>query len=280
MNLFTIVVLLFQTDQSGIAAIPPALMTNRPPLTNSVAKVNGIEIKADEVDRLTWEWRHREVEQDLIDFLVVKTAAKKAGIAVSPEEVDAEIQAYLKRYQAPPGKTAEQALEAQGVPRSRLFLKIRSQLLLRKLQLAEFHPEEFVKVSTAIYGAENERPEILAQDMKRAQTAYEQLSKGTPWQTVLASSTNRPEVLSSGGLIGWRPKKAFPDAVRIQFDAAKPGTYTKPAQTQNGIQIFRVEQLGSAAKPSDIEELKGAYLTSSRTEFIKRLTATAKIERY
>ena len=81
-----------------------------------------------------------------------------------------------------------------------------------------------------------------------------------------------------GGLLGWRDLKAFPKEVQDQMAAMKPGGKTKPAQTQNGIQIFRVEALGSAAEGSSLQELKDMYLTATRQKYLQDLRARSNVE--
>ena len=251
-------------------------------MSNVIAKVNGHPLTVGDIDPYLWDWRHKEVEQDFINYLMVKTAADAAGISVTPEEVQSALDAFLKRYQATlrPGQTLADALDAQGSSQSRLFLREESQLLLKKLMLKGFSSADYVKVSTVIFGGPADKGDLLAQDLKKANDAYSSLQKGGSWKAALAQGTTHPGADNPDGSLGWRPKSVFPKDARDQFAGLAPGGFTKPEQTPFGVQIFRLDELGANAKGQDASDLATYFLDSNRTSFLQQLRQRTKIERY
>ncbi|MFN8220544.1 MAG: peptidylprolyl isomerase [Fimbriimonadales bacterium] len=125
----------------------------------------------------------------------------------------------------------------------------------------------------------NEQTVALAEAIKRADDLYARLQKGESWDKVLQDTTNEPETLKSAGLLGWRQISAFPEVVRTEMTGLGVGKVTKPAQTVNGFQIFRIEAFGKDAKPEEMESVKDLYLSQARPEVFNKLRSAAKIER-
>jgi hypothetical protein len=260
----------------------PAKYRKAPPAASLVvARVNGVEIKAGDVESLLWEWRGFDAIQDLISYQLVKTEAQKQRIDVGEAEVEKAIDEAMKEMVKglPPGKTPEAALIETGFTRSRLFLRYRTEALIKAIIERSFNPKQLVKVSTMVFKPANEQASALSDAIKQAEAAYQRLQKGEKWDQVLASATTNPQVRQTKGLLGWRDLLAFPSSIRAELEKMKPGGITKPAQTENGIQLFRLEMDSSTATPLEKEEMKRVYLASSRKPFLDRLRRESRIER-
>ncbi|MBI1755872.1 MAG: peptidylprolyl isomerase [Fimbriimonas ginsengisoli] len=247
-----------------------------------LAKVGSEAIRASDVEAYLWDWRGYEALQDLISFRLVEREAKRAGVSVSRQETLDALQQQVTALQSslPKGKSLEDTMRQQGFPRSRLFLRIRSEQLLDRLVLHDLKPSEFAKVSTLIFRAASEQTSVLAAAIRQADEAYADLAKGEAWHDVLATATTDKHILSTDGLVGWREISAFPPTVAEEMKKLKPGQTTHPAQTKNGIQIFRLEATGDGASAKDAEELRQTYLSAKRPEFLAKLRQAVKIERF
>jgi hypothetical protein len=254
----------------------------KPPAPDQVvARVNGEPILAREVSPYLWDWRGSEVAQDLVTYHLIMGAAKKAGIRATVPEIQKAFDARLAamRAEAPPGSDAEEILRAKGFPKSRLYLRVHTDLLLDGLVMRSFSPAGYVRVSTLPYRPASDGAQEISAAIERAQGAYDRLVKGGSWATELQATDADAGLKSRNGILGWRMISAFPASTRRELTTAKPGGLTKPVQAGGAIQIFRIEDLGAAAKGADLAELRTAYLASERQGFIDALRKSAKIER-
>jgi parvulin-like peptidyl-prolyl isomerase len=261
--------------------IPAKYRTTPPAAGAVVARVNGVEIKAGDVEALLWEWRGFDAIQDLISYQVVKSEAQKQRIDVSEAEVEKAIDEGLSQMakDLPAGKSIEAVLMEQGFTRSRLFLRYRTFALLDAMVRRSFNPKQLVKVSTMIFRPVNEQASSLSYAIQQADAAYKRLAKGDKWEDVLASVTKNPDLIRSKGLLGWKDLGAFPTSIRAELIKMKSGDFTKPAQTENGIQIFRLEKDGMAATLEEKKEMERIYVNSSRDPLLARLRKESRIER-
>jgi parvulin-like peptidyl-prolyl isomerase len=267
--------------QGLLSDIPGEYISPKPEATKVLVTVNGTQIHASDVERLLWDWRANEVTQDLINYTLIKDAAKKQGTSVDRAEVEAAMKHQLEQVRAslPPEQEVDAALLEQGFTRSRLFLRIEADLLLSKMAAMGFQPMAFVKVSTMIFLPASEQAEAVQAAIVLANATYERLQKGEAWEKVFPEVVSDPEIQRTNGLLGWRSLEAFPASVGKELVALKPGQVTRAAQTPHGIQIFRLEALGRDAKDEELDELRTIFLQSTRQSLMNKLRQEAKIVR-
>ncbi len=246
-----------------------------------VATIDGKPIKASDLAPLLWDWRGDEALTDLVSYHMARQEADKNGVKVTREEIEAEMGSQIQqmRNTLQPGQDVDVALREQGFPRSRLYLRVASQLLVDKLVMRQFDPKEFVRVATIVVKPQDEQATSLAAALKLAGDAYDRIQKGEAWDTVLASIPD-PAGRPSSGSLGWRPLSVFSESVRRDMAQLEAGKVTKPAQTVNGIQIFRVEMLGKDAAGADLEALKQVYQGSARTAYAAQLRQKIKVVKH
>ncbi len=267
--------------QSGLD-IPKNFLKPVPATNQVLARVNGVEIKASEVEALLWEWRKNDVLNDLINFQIVRTAAQKQEVTATDDEVNTEMLKLLEgiKSQLPKGQTLEQAMEQEGTAPSRLFVRVKTEILLRKMILKGFEPKDYVKVSTIVIKPAGSGTDDLKVALEKADKAYTRLIGGEKWEDVLLSSTDDQRARASLGLVGWRPIALFPESVRADIGKSKKNGFTKPASTVNGIQIFRLDAIGKEATAEEVLELKESYVGGQRTGLMTKLRADAKVEKF
>lgn len=282
MNPIALALTLLAHQQAAMLDVPKDLLKTPPAVNQVLAKVNGLEIKGSDVEALLWEWRKAEVVADLINYAVVKDAAAKQQIEATDQEVRKEVGDLMEaiKQQLPAGQTIEQAMEQEGTAPSRLFVRVKTEVLLRKLILKDFKAEDYVKISTIILKSASSSVADVKVALERAERVYTRLVSGEDWGTVLLENTDDARARASNGSVGWRPINLFPDSVRAEMGKLKKGGFTKPAQTQNGIQIFKLDAVGKQATAEELQELKASYVAGQRNGVMAKLKAEAKIEKF
>ena len=262
--------------------IPAKYFTPAPKPTAVVAKVDGVEIKASDVTDLLWQWRSQEAIADLISYQVIKNAAVKENVTATDAEVQKEVDLQLGQFtpQVLQGKTVDQYLLEQGFTVSRIWLRVKTELLLNKIAAKDFKPGEYIKVSTIVVRPESTSTKALTDAAKKADLFFDMLQKGDAWEKVLNLSTTDLRTLETKGMVGWRRIDAFPALVQEEFKGGKSGGITKPVQTQNGFQIFRIEAFGKDAKAGDLSEAELIHVSSNKAAVANRIRSAAKIERF
>ena len=246
-----------------------------------LATVNGVPVRAAEVEPYLWDWRGFEALQDVVSYRLVEQAATSNAVTVSSEEtqqaVDKEIVEIKKT--APQNRALDEILREQGYPKSRLYMRVRSELIVNKIVLKTLKPAELVKVSTIIFHPASEQTPALSAAISRADKAYEKLHNGAAWNVIVAEGDNDARAQQSKGLLGWRKISAFPASVSAELANLKIGGITKPAQTQNGIQIFKLEARGADATGQNLEEMRAFFLSVNGPAVLNKIRGDAKIVR-
>ncbi|MCL4285351.1 MAG: peptidylprolyl isomerase [Fimbriimonadaceae bacterium] len=260
--------------------VPARYLAKRPGSSEILALIDGVPIRAGDVESLTWDWRAFEALQDLITFRLVTQRAKSMGMSVSEEQVEQEIEAQIARMKAqnPQATSTDRALLEQGFPKSRLYLRIKSQLLLDQIALSKFDRKAFVDVSSIIVPLAGSRPEDVEEARKLAEGAYQDLVAGNSWDLVLKRFQSDERILQSHGHIGWRQISAFPASASAELAKIAPGGITRPARTSNGFQIFRLDRRGDSAEGQVLEDLRNQYMQTARTQTLDELRKNARIE--
>lgn len=263
------------------ADIPAKYLTPAPKPNQVVAKVDGVEIKASDVNDLLWQWRSQEAVADLISYQVIKNASVKENVSVTDAEVQKSVDEQMAQLTPAvlQGKPVDQYLMEQGFTTSRMWLRIKTELLLNKITLKDFKAADYIKVSTIVVRPLNTSTTALTDAAKKADAFYEMLGKGEPWDKVLNYSTTDQRTLDSKGLVGWRLISVFPEMVQTEMKALKAGGLTKPVQTSSGFQIFRIELFGKDAKGVDLAEAETIHISSNKNAVAQKIRTAAKVER-
>ncbi len=245
-----------------------------------VATVDGAPITAADVEAYLWAWKSREVVSEIANHRMIAAEAARLKLEATDAEVKAKIDEQLAALKGnlPQGQTMEAYLQEKIGGMSHLALIARSAILVEKIAGAEFKPEKYVKVSTIMFRTTGDTTDALSKAIKKADAAYASLQAGKPWADVVRLYEEDARIVANQGLVGWKAYDAFPESVRAQLATLKPMGYTKPTQTQYGIQIFRLNTRGNEATPIELGDLKSQYILGSRQNVVQRLRDKAKIE--
>ncbi len=262
--------------QLGIPNLKPA-----PDKDQVLVKVNGQEIRASDIAALLWDVKADEILNEVTYFQLAKAEADKLGIFLTGKEIDDGVQRELDAMKAnlAPGQTLEQAMVSSGQTRARLYLAVKTSLLLTKIAFAEFDPKLYVKVSTIIIKPASNSATDLASAIKIAQGAYDRLQKGDAWEAVVDDVVTDEAGRETRGRLGWRLLSAFPDDVRSQIGLLKANQYSKPAQIQNSIQFFRVEKFGKDLAKEELDQMRIDLTEPLRLQAVNKIRRTMTIER-
>jgi parvulin-like peptidyl-prolyl isomerase len=262
------------------AQVPPQHLPKAPSAGKVLAKVNGVEIKAGEVEALLWDWRGQDVLQDVISYHLIRGEAARQKISIAEIEVLKIVDDQINATKAnlPKGKDLNEALRERGFPPSRLYMRVKTDLMLERIAEKEFDPNKYFLVSTMLFKPKSASAADVREAVERAEAAHGRLAKGEKWEDVLKSTQEVPGLVESNGRLGWRPLAEFPDPTSKQLLASKAGEVTKPVQTAAGIQFFRVDALGGNAQDRDLEEIRELYMSSARGEILDRIRREGKVE--
>ncbi|MEZ0326174.1 MAG: peptidylprolyl isomerase [Fimbriimonas sp.] len=260
--------------------IPSQHLPDAPLPGKVLAKVDGVEIRAGDVEALLWDWRGYDVLQDLISFQLIRAEAEKKGVSVPEIEVLKIVDDQINATKAslPKDKDLDTALRERGFPRSRLYMRVKTDLMLQRIAEKEFQPAKFFLVSTMLFKPKSATAADVADAVKRAEAAFKRLGNGEKWEDVLKSTQEVQGLVESKGRLGWRTIDAFPEPTITELATAKAGDLTKPVQTGSGIQFFRIDSLGKDAKDRDLEEIRELYMANSRTEILERIKRKGKVD--
>ncbi len=283
-----------QASEASKGYLPDA-----PTSSTVLAKVNGVSIKASDVDNLLWDWAGRGILEDLILFQLIKDKADKVKVSVSQEEVQKAFDKQIGEIQkqVPAGQQLETFIREKGFPKSRLYLHLQADLLMTKIVDQNFKQTDYINVSTLLVVPKSKQqtattptpgpaptpPEVTPADKQeaagKATDIYNRLVKGEDWDKVLQSSEQSPQAVQTHGALGWRAVAAFPALTQAEFKTLKVHGYTKPIETPNGLQIFRIEGFGPSADAASLETLKKEYEGRAKQSLAQELQKGAKIER-
>ena len=272
--------------QTPPAQTPPALQVPPPSVTpppvpapdKVIATVGGTPLTAADVAPYLWAWKAREVANTLAVYRGIAGEAARAGVNVTDAELKAKYDEQIAQTTAKlqPGQTLDDAYgQVGGLPG--LSLALRSSILLDKVAEKEFDPSGYTKLSMILFSSANDKPPTVTA-AKSADTAYNQLKSGTPWNTVEKQFEKEPRLAQTNGSLGWAPIASFPADAKAQFATLPVNGYTKPIATPNGLAIFRVEARGKDASAADLAPLKASSLATARQAVLARIRAANKVE--
>lgn len=245
-----------------------------------LATVDGKSVTVSDVEPMVWALYHRPITHDFVDFLVVKDAAAADKVSVSDDEVNARMQTVFDRMRASlrPGETLEQALLSHEYSDARLFLRVKTQLLLEKIQMLTFHPGDWAHISVIEFPTPGKKPDVMKQEATTAKEYYDKLRAGASWDQLQSQSTSNPTALRTKGDVGWRLLSSLPPEARTQLASLKAGEVTAPIETPTSIVIFKLDTSGRTAAGPELELLKNTYFRATGEATLKAISTKAKVE--
>ena len=273
-----------QGQQAQRPQVPPQYRpAPLPPGDTIVATVNGEPIRADELIQVCYDWFAATAVEELILERIIEQEARKQGVSVSNAEVEARYKQQLQNAEAqlPPGMSLDDFLKRNQFPPSRLFARIRSQMLAEKLVERQVNLDDFVEYSQIVIRIQGNTPEQQEENTPaaeaKAQEAYQKIKEGLDFAEAVKEYSEDPFSKDRGGKMNWQDMKFIVPDLRQKLLAMQPGEISEPFKMMGSIVIIRKERTGSQASPEEQQELREQAVRLQLVEYVRQLQAKAKI---
>jgi hypothetical protein len=243
-----------------------------------VATVGGVGIKAKDIDAALWEWYSEDVVEEFIANTIVSNALKAEGITLQQTEVEGFLNRLLEEARSglTPGQDLDAELRRQGMPRTRLAARAKTEMGLRKLTEARYKPEELRKISWILIRPAGKTPEDQLAAKMNAEAALTDL-KTMPWADVVRAKSQDANSAVRGGEIGWFADHEMPADVSAVLTSLGAGEHSAVIESQGVFAIYRVDLIG--VPEADKEKQKGAFVARNLDRVFQDLKTKAKVER-
>ena len=248
-----------------------------------VATVNGEPIRARDLIQASYEWFAATAIEELILERVIEQEARAQRVTVSNAEVEARYKQQLQNAesQVPPGMSLDDFLKRNQFPPSRLFARIRSQMLVEKLVERQVNLDEFVEYSQIVIRIQGNTPEQQEENTPaaeaKAQEAYQKIKEGLDFAEAVKEYSEDPFSKDRGGKMNWQDMKFIVPDLRQKLQAMQPGEISEPFKTMGSYYIIRKERTGSQASPEEQQELREQAVRLQLGEYVRQLQAKAQI---
>ena len=248
-----------------------------------VATVNGEPIRAGELIQASYEWFAATAIEELILERVIEQEARKQGVSISNAEVEARYKQQLQNAEAqvPPGMSLDDFLKRNQFPPSRLFARIRSQMLVEKLVERQVNLDEFVEYSQIVIRIQGNTPEQQEENTPaaeaKAQEAYQKIKEGLDFAEAVKEYSEDPFSKDRGGKMNWQNLNFIVPDLRQKLQAMQPGEISEPFKMMGSYMIIRKERTGSQASPEEQQELREQAVRLQIGEYVRQLQSKAKI---
>ncbi len=270
-------------------AAAPSANAPLPPGAKPMAIVNGTEITADQLAAECLARHGTSVMEALVNRRIIEQACQGAGIAVTPQDVDAEIDAMSRRFNVPKDKYIELIQRERGVtPRQYAEEIVWPMIALRRLAAgtAEPTPDEIQDAYEKQFGPAVKARIIVLRTRQEAETIRAQAVAAPDDFPGLA---RRHSVdVGSASADGWvqpiRLHSGEPQFDRAAFQL-KPGDISEVVQVADQFIIIKCEgHLPAAgvkledARPHLAAELRDAKSRKASGDVFRKLQDAARVE--
>ena len=273
-----------QGQQAQRPQIPPQYSPAPLPAGDTVvATVNGEPIRASELIQVSYEWFAATAIEELILERVIEQEARAQRVTVSNAEVEARYKQQLQNAesQVPPGMSLDDFLKRNQFPPSRLFARIRSQMLVEKLVERQVNLDEFVEYSQIVIRIQGNTPEQQEENTPaaeaKAQEAYQKIKEGLDFAEAVKEYSEDPFSKDRGGKMNWQNMNFIVPDLRQKLQAMQPGEISEPFKMMGSYMIIRKERTGSQASPEEQQELREQAVRLQIGEYVRQLQSKAKI---
>ena len=220
--------------------------------------------------RINGAWRRglREFVRREVAF----SLAQEAGISVSDEELQQNIDAWRKAHGLHDAASTHQFLTANGLALEDLERDREGFILAHKLRESvdqgtvqkhfEEHKQAYEQARLSVIDVETEAMAAeLMQQVEEGEASFEQLARN--------HSLDRASRMNNG-YVGWRARGRLPETDSAKIFAAGGGALAGPFPTQKGFRIYRVEETQAAELDGPLARIIKRNLQDQHvTQFIK-----------
>ena len=231
----------------------------------------------------------------MIDSKILYILAQEAGVKVTDEEINAEIEKNSAAL--PPNVTIEQFMEKQGISMAEIEELTRMRLMSRAFgsekvkdltisdeeveaeyeKLKERHLVDTADISHILVRVANDDPGAWEEGKKKIDAAYKRIKDGDDFAEVAKEYSEDENTRDDGGVI----KGAMRGILGPEFDQRMfelpLNEVTEPFKTRVGWHIMKVTERGTAPLEGLVKErLSGALLQQKKAQAIEKLVSDAR----
>jgi foldase protein PrsA len=289
-----------------IPLVPPAPAATQPAPTQGdpprvvVATSNGATVDREQLYQALLETHGLNVLLSLMQLELVRHEADQLGLAVSPSDVEAETEYWVREafQDAQPDEypqLLEQLLERQRLSRSEFDRAMLTNAYLRKIvepQAEQRIAESDVREAyNALYGETVRVRHIQLANMQEVAEAQRRLAAGEEFAQVALAMSLNPRTKGVGGMIPpfSRDFAPYPQTFRDAAFALKVGEVSDPVHADGHYHLIKLEDriAPKAVKYEDVREsvrkelsdrFVRAMMQQVRTQLGQQAIANIKIE--
>jgi len=253
--------------------------------TNSahVAIVNGERISRRELIGRLEKAYGEDVLSEMINEVLLRQAAKEAGVSVTAEEVDTEV-AQLKDQI---GSSYDMVISQYGWTDEQIRDLLEMNLLVYKISTKDITIEEdallaFFEENKSDYDEPEQviASHILVATEEEAKEIKQQLDEGADFAELAREKSLDVTTAVAGGDVGWFPRGRMAEEFEKTAFKLMPGQMSGPVKTDFGYHIIKVTDR-KAAREAAFEEVrddieKGLKMQQSKTA--QQLVAELKLD--
>ena len=260
------------------AAMSPAALQT-PQGDQVVATVDGVPIKAKDVDKALWDWYSTDVLDEMIANTIVSNALKAQNLTLDQREVDGFLTRLLEEAKSSfaPGVDFEAELKKQGMPRSRLAARAATEMGLRKLTEARYKPVDMRKLAWIMVRPAGATEDHRAAAKKNAEEILKELETKS-WEDVARGRSQDSNSAPRGGELGWFGVSELPKDVADAMKSLTTGKHTGVVDSQGLFAIYRVVAVGPPPAAEE-ENARNQFLARNLQKVYQDVKAKAKVDR-
>ncbi|MBC7260699.1 MAG: peptidylprolyl isomerase [Chloroflexi bacterium] len=207
----------------------------------------------------------RQILDALIDQVLIEQAAAREGIAISEEQVEAEMARLIGDDTA----KFEEWLQANGMTRDSFKAQLKQQLLSATFQ------EHVINAQSPIVEQVHAR-HILLLSEEEAMEVFLKLRAGESFTALAKQYSQDRSTKDNGGDLGFFPRGVMPPEIEAVAFGLNPGQTSGIVKTSFGYHIIEVVEKDPARKVSD--EMLPTWQQKQFLQWLAEQRALAKIQ--
>ena len=258
----------------------------------TVAVVNGEKIKRSELYELMYMQYGEDILEDIIVERLILQEGRRRGVAVTDEEVDAEINAIIEDYYGGKESRLKFELEIRGTPMDYFRNNVRVNLLLDKLaaeglEITDKEAREYFEKNREDFDIPEQvrARHILVDTEEEAQEIISRLEKGEDFAEIAKEVSKDTGSKDKGGDLGFFSRGEMVKEFEEAAFSLKVGERSEPIKTSYGYHIIEKLEHKEAREVSYEEvadkvkeAIKKNKLPELRQELISKLKSEALID--
>ncbi len=276
-------------------AAPQAKHVPGPP--GVAAVVNGEKIPLSQVQQLAFHLHGADTLELLINNLLVDQEAKKAGITVTPAEINARlVQIKQQIARQPQGGNLNTLLVQSHMTMANFKDSLRLRLEADKLMsktlppIVAVHARHILVLTTVPPGSPNVKPHSDEDARKLIAKAQDELKSGKSWDEVCKKYSEDPSNKDKGGdlgIIATGQPYIDPTFLNATLSLKKGQVTPEPVKSTYGYHLIKVDSANANPTPEDKQPLAAAVnaarqqmLQNSMQAYLDKLRQSAKVVNY